>query len=52
MSRRTLEGARVKGGSIPYIKIGNRCFYRKADVDAYLDSRVRTSTSDDKGARG
>ena len=30
--------------SLPYLKIGRNVRYRKSDLDAWLEKRVRTST--------
>jgi hypothetical protein len=42
-----LEHARWAGNSIPYLKIGRRVFYRKADVNAWLGQfKPQTSSSE------
>lgn len=41
----TLEGWRVSGKGVRFIKIGRLCRYRVEDLDAYLDAQTRTSTS-------
>lgn len=42
-----LERDRWAGARIPFIKVGSRAVrYRLTDLDAYLDSRTRQSTSD------
>lgn len=42
-----LERDRWAGARIQFIKVGSRAVrYRQSDLDIYLDSRVRTSTSD------
>lgn len=47
VSTRTVEQWRLVGSDgPPYLKIGRLCRYRRADVDAWLESRVRRSTSD------
>jgi hypothetical protein len=43
LSRRTLEGLRVRGGGPRYRKIG-RVFYERADLFAWLDAAARNST--------
>ena len=44
---RTLESYRYRGGGIPYIQISLRAVrYRRGDVDAWIHSRRRKSTSD------
>ena len=47
----TLSKARCLGTSPPYIKIGRRVLYDRADLDRYLDSRRRLSTSDSRPIR-
>ena len=47
VSEKAMEGWRYKGGGPPYIRISSRCIrYRRADLEAWLDSRTRISTSD------
>jgi len=46
VSERTVEQWRLVGGGPRYVKMGRLCRYRRADVDAWLESRVRRSTSD------
>ena len=47
LSIRTLPGLRRRGGGPPYIKLGGRKVgYLKRDLDAWLESRRRLSTSD------
>ena len=41
-----LRRDRWAGGGIPFLKIGGLCRYRRADVDDYMASKVRKSTSD------
>ena len=45
-SASSLAKARVAGGGTPYYKVGRRVFYDRADLDAWLASRLRRSTSD------
>ena len=43
----TLTKMRLTGDGPPFVKVGPRAIaYRKADVDAWLEARVRRSTSD------
>lgn len=56
LSPRTLEAYRVRGGGPTFIKHGGQrsglVLYRPADLDEWLESRVRHSTSDTRsGAR-
>jgi hypothetical protein len=45
-SIKTLQNLRVKGGSIPFVKIGRHVRYRLSDVIAWEDSHTFRSTSD------
>ena len=42
----TLAKLRCVGGGPPYYKIGKNVFYKRPDLDAWLDGRKRRSTSD------
>lgn len=42
----TLRAARVTGQTCPYIRLGNRVLYDVRDVETYLESLKRRSTSD------
>ena len=45
---RTMQAKRQDGGGPPYIVISARCIrYRRCDLKAWADERVRTSTADD-----
>lgn len=47
LSKAFLERDRWAGAKIPFIKVGSRAVrYRMADLEAFLASRVRYSTSD------
>ena len=46
LSERTLERSRVTGDGPPFVKAGRRVLYRPDDIDAWIASRVRTSTSE------
>ena len=47
VSKAFLERDRWAGARVPFIKIGSRAVrYRLSDLDAYLDSQVRYSTSE------
>jgi predicted DNA-binding transcriptional regulator AlpA len=46
LSERTLERSRVTGLGPPFVKAGRRVLYRPADIDAWIERRLRTSTSD------
>jgi hypothetical protein len=44
-SRSSWQKDRVKGGGIPYVRVGRLIRYRADDVKRYLDQRTETSTS-------
>jgi predicted DNA-binding transcriptional regulator AlpA len=46
VSPRTLQAWRYHGGGPRYIKIGSAVRYRPGDVDAWLETQTRASTSD------
>lgn len=49
VSPRTLEGWRYRGApepGLPFVKIGGAVRYRRRDLDAFIEGRMRTSTSD------
>ncbi|MCB5207432.1 helix-turn-helix transcriptional regulator [Methylovorus mays] len=47
LSKAFLERDRWAGAKVPFIKIGARAVrYRLEDLQAYIESRVRLSTSD------
>lgn len=42
---KTLANWRSTGKyKLPYVRVGNRIFYRQSDINAWLDSRTQTST--------
>jgi len=41
----TLRTMRVRGGGIPFLKVGARCLYRVEDIEAWLDARRFDSTA-------
>ena len=44
---RTLQGWRYKGGGPIYCRVSARCIrYRRSDLRAFVEGRLRTSTSD------
>jgi len=48
LSPRTLEAMRLKGGGPPYIAVTARAVrYRRGDLDSWIFSRRRFSTSDE-----
>lgn len=47
VSKAFLERDRWAGARIPFIRVGSRAVrYRRSDLDAFLESRVRRSTSE------
>lgn len=46
LGKPTLERFRVSGGGPRYAKLGGAVRYRKADLDAWLASRIVASTSE------
>ena len=47
LSKAFLERDRWAGAKVPFIKIGDRAVrYRLQDLDTYIESRSRRSTSD------
>jgi len=46
LSNRWLEKLRIIGGGPCYFKLGRRCVYRYEDLDAWVESNRRHSTSD------
>ena len=45
LGKPTLERFRISGDGLVYVKLGSAVRYRKADLDAWLASRVTRSTS-------
>ena len=46
-SPRTLQGWRTRGGGPVFVKVSATSVrYRKADLDRFIESKLRTSTSD------
>lgn len=46
LGKPTLERFRISGDGPVYAKLGNSVRYRKADLDAWLESRLTRSTSE------
>jgi Helix-turn-helix domain len=51
-SVRTLQAERLRGGGCPFVKLGRSVRYRLSDVQQFIHTRIRNSTTevDDKGA--
>jgi predicted site-specific integrase-resolvase len=45
----TLEAWRVRGGSPVLLKLGKSVKYRQADLEKFIESRLRKNTSDIAG---
>ena len=45
LTKSTLEAWRCRGSGPVFVKMGKAVRYRKEDLDAFLNSRLRTSTS-------
>jgi hypothetical protein len=45
-ARRTLERWRQTGDGPRFVRVGRAVRYRRSDLDAWLESRVRSSTSE------
>lgn len=46
LSKPTLDRLRVTGGGPKYAKVGSRVIYRRSDLDAWLESKIISSTSE------
>jgi hypothetical protein len=40
-SQRTLDRERAEGRGMPYVRLGARIFYRRHDIERYLEAHVR-----------
>ena len=45
LRKSTLEAWRCRGGGPVFLKLGKAVRYRKEDLDAFINARTRTSTS-------
>ncbi len=46
LTPKALQAWRVRGGGPTFLKVGRLIRYRQADLDGWLESRVRHSTSE------
>lgn len=46
IAERTLEALRLRGGGPAYFKVGRRVLYSIEQLDRWMATKVRTSTSD------
>lgn len=51
ISKSTLEKMRFEGRGPRYLKLGARCFYRRTDLDAYLEAAI-VETTDSRALAG
>lgn len=50
VTRTTLESWRLRGGGPKFVRVSKRCIrYRRQDIQAWIEERIRTSTSDPGG---
>jgi hypothetical protein len=49
-SIRKLDRERADGGGCPYVRIDGRIFYRRADVDRFIEVHVRGGEARDRNA--
>ena len=40
-SLRTLDRERATGSGCPYVRLGGRIFYRRSDIERYIETLVR-----------
>ncbi len=46
VAKSTMEAWRVRGGGPRFVKLGKAVRYRKEDLDAFVNSRIFSSTSE------
>lgn len=46
LKRTTLEAWRCRGGGPRFVKMGRLVKYRTADLDAFIETRVRSNTTE------
>jgi len=51
LSVSTLEKMRMEGRGPRYLKLGGRCFYRRTDLDAYMEAAI-VETTDSRAFAG
>lgn len=52
LTPKALQAWRVRGGGPPFLKIGRLIRYRESDLHSWLESRIRTSTSEMRQVAG
>ena len=50
LTKSTLEAWRCRGNGPPFLKLGKAVRYRKQDLDAFIEARIRNNTSQDQTA--
>jgi len=50
LAPQTLAIMRLRGSSLPHVKLGRRCLYDPADLQRYIHQNKRTSTADKRTA--
>lgn len=45
LQRCTLDRWRSTGGKLPFYKVGGRIFYKRPDLDAFIEAGRRNSTT-------
>ena len=51
VSLKTMAILRTRGNGPVYCKLGKRCYYNKADLDAWINSRRASSTAEYRALR-
>ena len=46
LKRTTLEAWRCRGNGPQFVKLGRLVKYRRADLDAFIEARLRSNTSE------
>jgi len=49
VSKATLEAWRCRGGGPVFLKLGKAVRYRQADLDSFIESKIRRNTSERAG---
>lgn len=47
---KTIQAWRTRGGGVPFLKIGRLVRYRGKDIKYWMEGRLRSSTSEPRGA--
>jgi excisionase family DNA binding protein len=49
VTKSTLESWRCRGGGPPFVRYGRAIRYREEDLDRFIESKVRSNTSQNSG---